>query len=78
MSENQQHTPCPFCGGTDLMVTLTRGVQYGSRIHCPGNSDPNAAPCFAYGPERMSGVESQAIAAAWEAWDAAGKREGSR
>lgn len=69
MSE-KQHAPCPFCGGTELM-----------EINSPDAGDVRAWivcldwECHAHGPKRTEEGVDKAIAAAWEAWDAAGKRE---
>lgn len=68
MSENQ-HAPCPFCGGTKLMIVSLPGYERKKFVLCRNDK------CETTGPQRTADTETEAIAAAWEAWDAAGKRE---
>ena len=68
MNENQ-HAPCPFCGGTDLTEFDSQGLNaVVAGIIC------GERKCHARGPVRTAATVKKAIAAAWEAWDAAGKR----
>lgn len=76
MSENH-HALCPFCGGTDLIVASSLGTSPNAAhlvtwvLCCESN-------CRARGPRREANNDAEAIAAAWEAWDAAEKREDAK
>lgn len=66
MADKVTPAPCPFCGGSDL-IDSAYGNPPIARILCV------SPECHAHGPQRTAETEAEAIAAAWEAWDAAGK-----